>query len=109
VPEIPSVLGGSLLSGILTNWAELVTPRPLVVLFDEADVFFQKVQEERTKQVPAYRERFSPTFRLKKATEIPCYLIIFDRGEESPKTSPGTTYPMTRRERSHRARLLKQL
>jgi hypothetical protein len=38
VPQTAATASGSLLRGILGNWAALVAPRPLVVLFDETDV-----------------------------------------------------------------------
>ncbi|MDR2676296.1 MAG: hypothetical protein LBC18_15890 [Opitutaceae bacterium] len=37
-PEIPASAPGSSLNIILTNWAALIAPKPLVVLFDETDV-----------------------------------------------------------------------
>jgi hypothetical protein len=38
IPERSNDAGKSLLNGILTNWAKLVFPKKLVVLFDEVDV-----------------------------------------------------------------------
>ncbi|MBF0502944.1 MAG: AAA-like domain-containing protein [Candidatus Riflebacteria bacterium] len=38
VPQIPSTSPASMLSEMLTNWAEIVAPKPLIVLFDEVDV-----------------------------------------------------------------------
>ena len=38
VPRIPSVSPGSVLNQLLQDWAVLVSPKPLVVLFDEVDV-----------------------------------------------------------------------
>jgi hypothetical protein len=38
VPDIPDTQPGSMLDSILCNWAELIAPKPLVVLFDEVDV-----------------------------------------------------------------------
>jgi hypothetical protein len=38
LPSIPSGTGGSKLNEILTDWAGLVAPKELVVLFDEVDV-----------------------------------------------------------------------
>jgi len=38
VPRSREVVSISMLSDILRNWAELVAPKPLVVLFDEVDV-----------------------------------------------------------------------
>ncbi|MDR1963944.1 MAG: hypothetical protein LBQ50_09220, partial [Planctomycetaceae bacterium] len=38
VPDMPEREGGSMLSDILSNWAVIVVPKPLVVLFDEVDV-----------------------------------------------------------------------
>ena len=38
VPEKTTDIAGSALSGILGEWARLVAPKPLVVLFDETDV-----------------------------------------------------------------------
>ncbi|MBU0956269.1 MAG: AAA-like domain-containing protein, partial [Spirochaetes bacterium] len=38
VPEMPQTSAGSSLDSILTDWARLVAPKPLVVLFDEVDV-----------------------------------------------------------------------
>jgi len=38
VPQIDDVVPISMLSNILSNWAELVAPKPLIVLFDEVDV-----------------------------------------------------------------------
>ncbi|MDR0757687.1 MAG: AAA-like domain-containing protein [Tannerella sp.] len=37
-PETAAVNPASLLSGTLENWAKLVAPKPLIVLFDEVDV-----------------------------------------------------------------------
>jgi hypothetical protein len=38
VPPMPTTNPGSMLSDLLTTWAELLAPKPLVVLFDEVDV-----------------------------------------------------------------------
>jgi len=38
VPEVPVASALSMLSGLLMDWARLVAPKPLVVLFDEVDV-----------------------------------------------------------------------
>ena len=38
VPEMPKTQPGSMLDTILGRWAALVTPKPLIVLFDEVDV-----------------------------------------------------------------------
>lgn len=38
VPAMPESSPGSMLDAILTEWARLVAPKPLVVLFDEVDV-----------------------------------------------------------------------
>ncbi|MGV8096630.1 MAG: hypothetical protein AB2L24_32640, partial [Mangrovibacterium sp.] len=38
VPEINTVDANSMLSNILINWAKIVQPKPLIVLFDEVDV-----------------------------------------------------------------------
>jgi hypothetical protein len=38
VPSIPDVSHGSMLAKMLQDWAALVAPKPLVVLFDEVDV-----------------------------------------------------------------------
>jgi hypothetical protein len=38
VPSMPTTSSGSMLDAILTDWAALVAPKPLVVLFDEVDV-----------------------------------------------------------------------
>ncbi|GHT28672.1 hypothetical protein FACS18942_09280 [Planctomycetales bacterium] len=38
VPDMPEREDGSMLSDILSNWAAIVAPKPLVVLFDETDV-----------------------------------------------------------------------
>jgi hypothetical protein len=38
VPRMPTTSAGSMLDAILTDWAALVAPKPLVVLFDEVDV-----------------------------------------------------------------------
>jgi hypothetical protein len=38
VPEVNTVDANSMLSNILTNWAKIVQPKPLIVLFDEVDV-----------------------------------------------------------------------
>ncbi len=38
VPPLPTVSPGSMVDKILGDWAALVAPRPLVVLFDEVDV-----------------------------------------------------------------------
>lgn len=38
VPEMPDVSVPMMLSRILQNWAALVAPKPLIVLFDEVDV-----------------------------------------------------------------------
>ncbi len=38
VPARPDIEAGSMLSSILIEWAALVAPKPLVVLFDEVDV-----------------------------------------------------------------------
>ena len=38
VPSMPAVTAPSMLSAILRSWANLVAPKPLVVLFDEVDV-----------------------------------------------------------------------
>jgi hypothetical protein len=38
VPQTNDVVPISMLSSILTNWSELVAPKSLIVLFDEADV-----------------------------------------------------------------------
>ncbi|MDR1925469.1 MAG: hypothetical protein LBQ66_13945, partial [Planctomycetaceae bacterium] len=38
VPDMPEREGGSMLSDILANWAVIVAPKPLIVLFDEVDV-----------------------------------------------------------------------
>ena len=38
VPDMPETDPGSMLDAILGTWAELVAPKPLIVLFDEVDV-----------------------------------------------------------------------
>ncbi|GHV32700.1 hypothetical protein AGMMS4952_23560 [Spirochaetia bacterium] len=38
IPELKTAASSSMLSDVLINWAELVAPKPLVVLFDEVDV-----------------------------------------------------------------------
>jgi len=38
IPEMPMTSAGSALDKILSDWAKLVAPKPLVVLFDEVDV-----------------------------------------------------------------------
>jgi hypothetical protein len=38
VPELNTAIPNSMLSDILANWAKLVAPTPLIVLFDEVDV-----------------------------------------------------------------------
>jgi hypothetical protein len=38
VPEVPQMEPASMVSTILRNWAAVVAPKPLVVLFDEVDV-----------------------------------------------------------------------
>jgi len=38
VPQTDDVVSISMLSNILSNWSELVAPKPLIVLFDEVDV-----------------------------------------------------------------------
>jgi len=38
VPDMPETHPGSMLDTILGNWAKLVAPKPLIVLFDEVDV-----------------------------------------------------------------------
>jgi hypothetical protein len=38
IPQLNSGMPHSMLSTILENWAEIVAPKPLVVLFDEVDV-----------------------------------------------------------------------
>jgi hypothetical protein len=38
VPQTDDVVSISMLSSILSNWADLVAPKPLIVLFDEVDV-----------------------------------------------------------------------
>ena len=42
VPEITSVEPLNLLNNILGNWAKLVAPKPLIVLFDEVDVLIDE-------------------------------------------------------------------
>jgi len=41
----------SLVSSILTNWAELVVPKPLVVLFDEVDILEREVMVSFLRQL----------------------------------------------------------
>jgi hypothetical protein len=38
VPSIPETSGEFMLGGILSDWAKKVSPKPLIVLFDETDV-----------------------------------------------------------------------
>ncbi|MHC6203821.1 ATP-binding protein [Breznakiellaceae bacterium SP9] len=38
IPDLPAVPPSNMLNSILTKWAEMVNPKPLVVLFDEVDV-----------------------------------------------------------------------
>ena len=42
VPEISSMATLNLLNNLLSNWAELVAPKPLIVLFDEVDVLIDE-------------------------------------------------------------------
>lgn len=55
-------------SSMLGNWAKIVAPKPLIILFDE-------VLEEGLEQIQAYRDKFSPS--------VPSYLLIFDRRTEA--------------------------
>ena len=38
VPDMPETNSGNMIGTILTHWAKIVAPKPLVVLFDEVDV-----------------------------------------------------------------------
>jgi hypothetical protein len=42
VPELPQSPPSYMLNSILTNWAAIVAPKPLIVLFDEVDVLIDE-------------------------------------------------------------------
>jgi hypothetical protein len=93
VPELSTEAAGMMMRNILANWAALVAPRPLVVLFDEVDTMRDEVLLSFLAQLRGgFAERGAGIFPISIALvgmrDLRDYLIKLKGGVEPNPGSP---------------------
>jgi hypothetical protein len=93
-PEVTENSPGSMLSNILGNWAKLVAPQPLIVLFDEVDVLIDDVLVSFLRQLRGgFAGRGVGTFPISIALvgmrDLKDYIL---RAKDGQKVNPGSPF-----------------
>jgi hypothetical protein len=94
IPEVTTDNPNSMLSNILGNWAELVAPKSLVVLFDEVDVLVDDTLVSFLRQLRGgFAERgvgkFPVSIALVGMRDLKDYII---RAKDGKKVNPGSPF-----------------
>ena len=94
VPEVTTANTVSMLDSILTNWAALVAPKPLIVLFDEVDVLIDESMVSFLRQLRggfAGRGvgKFPVSIALVGMRDLKDYII---RAKDGKSVNPGSPF-----------------
>jgi len=93
VPDIPETTPGSMVDTILGNWAKLVAPKPLIVLFDEVDILEGETVISFLRQLRSgFAERgvgkFPVSIALVGMRDLKDYITASKNGKEPNPGSP---------------------
>ncbi|GHV12457.1 hypothetical protein AGMMS49938_05040 [Fibrobacterales bacterium] len=94
IPPFPENDPHTMLSGILTDWAKLVVPKPLIVLFDEVDVLQDDALVSFLRQLrKGFATRGTGTYPISVALvgmrDLKDYIV---RAKDGKQVNPGSPF-----------------